>query len=109
MAVRTYVVGTLVVLLFSGLGIRLVQLHIWDRDRFTPTVQAERIREIEIVPQRGAILAAGDEVIACDRTVATLVCDRRALRDPNLGIRALANRNGRTCDHQFAGENDSSP
>ena len=86
--------GTAMVLMFSGLGIRLVQLHIWDRERFTPAVQAERVREIAIVPQRGAILSANDEVIACDRTVATLICDRRALRDPNLGIRTLADRNG---------------
>ncbi len=87
---RAVFLSTGMVMLFSLLGWRLVNLHVYHGGRFAEAAREASFRRAELSAMRGAILDANGEILAIDRRAYAVVVDRNLLRDPNLAMRALA-------------------
>ena len=92
---RAVVLCFLLVVIFSLLGWRLVNLHLFQGETFREVAREERVRSVELPALRGEILDAAGEVLATDRRSFDVVIDRNLLRDLNLAIRTLAAAEGK--------------
>jgi len=77
---RVVVLASLVLLSFAGLGVRLVWLHVIDRQELLDTIEKAR-RQITIEhARRGDILDARDNILATSRSLIDLGVDPQLLR-----------------------------
>ncbi len=93
---RALVLSTGFVALFSLLGWRLVNLHVFQRDTFVRVAEAERLRKVDLPAPRGTIVDSRGEILAIDRPSYSVIADRNLLRDLNLALRTLSEEEGRT-------------
>jgi cell division protein FtsI/penicillin-binding protein 2 len=91
---RVIFLSAIFAIVFSLLGWRLVNLHLFQGERLKLAAESERLRKVEVPAQRGAILDRRGEVLALDRRVFAVIVDRNRLRDLNLAMRTLAAEEG---------------
>jgi len=77
---RIVVLASLVLLSFTGLGARLVWLHVIDRQELLDTVEKARRQIIIQHARRGDILDARDNLLATSRSLIDLGVDPQLLR-----------------------------
>lgn len=80
---------TLVVLL-SGLSVRLIQIQLWDRQKYAERARAAYDRSEILVGMRGNIVDRNEEVLAKSIPHSTVMVDAKLLTDPVVVVRALA-------------------
>ena len=77
---RIILLATAVIGCFGGLGVRLVFLHVIDRDALVEVVARARRQIIPETARRGDILDARGNVLATSRSVIVLGVDPQSLR-----------------------------
>lgn len=78
---RLVLLATAVLLCFASVGVRLVHLHVWDRERLVSYVDRARKSVITEQARRGDILDVKGDVLATSRTVIQLGVDPQMLRE----------------------------
>ena len=77
---RIILLATAVIGCFCGLGVRLVFLHVIDRDALVEVVARARRQIIPETARRGDILDARGNILATSRSVIVLGVDPQSLR-----------------------------
>jgi len=78
---RLVLLATAVLVCFASVGVRLVHLHVWDRERLVSYVDRARKSVITEQARRGDILDVKGDVLATSRTVIQLGVDPQMLRE----------------------------
>jgi len=78
---RLVLLATAVLVCFASVGVRLVHLHVLDRERLVSYVDRARKSVIKEQARRGDILDAKGDVLATSRTVIQLGVDPQSLRE----------------------------
>lgn len=78
---RLVLLATAVLLCFASVGVRLVHLHVLDREQLVSYVDRARKSVIKEQARRGDILDVRGDVLATSRTVIQLGVDPHMLRD----------------------------
>ena len=77
---RLILLATTVLVCFAGVGVRLVHLHVLDRERLVSYVDRARSSIARQEARRGDILDARGDVLATSRTVIALGVDPQSLK-----------------------------
>ena len=88
------IVGVFVVfwLLFTGFGLRLIQIQLWDHEKYAEIARGAHVHRIPLPAQRGTIRDARGEVLATNLPLKRVVLDGTRLAFPRPpGTRALKN------------------
>lgn len=93
---RAVLVCLLMMLVFSGLSLRLIELQDWRHDEFKQRAEAAQRTRIELPAKRGEVRDRNGLLLACDQPVHDLFIDKVHLRHPEVATRALAQREGMT-------------
>ncbi|MGA0840091.1 MAG: penicillin-binding protein 2, partial [Pseudomonadales bacterium] len=79
--VRAWVLFVLAMLAFGGLVLRMVQLQVWDHDKYSTRSERNRIQLEPIAPPRGLIFDRQGTLLASNRPVFSLSIVRERAED----------------------------
>ena len=88
------IVGVFIVfwLLFTGFGLRLIQIQLWDHEKYAEIARGAHVHRIPIPAQRGSIRDVRGEVLATNLPLKRVVLDGTRLAFPRPpGTRAPKN------------------
>ena len=77
---RLVLLASAILLCFAGVGVRLVHLHVLDREQLVSYVDRARNSVVKEQARRGDILDIRGDVLATSRTVITC-CGRKTTRN----------------------------
>ncbi|OAM91396.1 penicillin-binding protein 2 [Termitidicoccus mucosus] len=77
---RVALLAVAVLLCFAGVGVKLVYLHVIDRDIYLAAVEKSRQQSTTVHARRGDILDARGDILATSRSMIELGVDPQALR-----------------------------
>ncbi|MCU0794812.1 MAG: penicillin-binding protein 2 [Akkermansiaceae bacterium] len=80
----------ILVILLSGLSVRLIQIQLWDRQKYAERARAAYDRSEILVGMRGNVVDRNEEVLAKSIAHSTVMVDAKLLTDPVVVVRALA-------------------
>ena len=76
-------------LLFTGFGLRLIQIQLWDHEKYVAIARGAHVHRIRIPAQRGAIRDVRGEVLAANLPLKRVILDGSRLAFPRpAGVRA---------------------
>ena len=87
---RCILLCLVLVALLSGLSVRLIQIQLWDRQKYAERARAAYDRSEILVGMRGNIVDRNEEVLAKSIPHSTVMVDAKLLTDPVVVVRALA-------------------
>ncbi|MGE9270054.1 MAG: peptidoglycan D,D-transpeptidase FtsI family protein [Verrucomicrobiales bacterium] len=81
---------SVLVILLSGLSVKLIQIQVWERKKYAERAHAAYDRSEVLRGRRGTVVDRHDEVLAKSIALSTVMVDAKLMNDPVVAVGALA-------------------